>query len=611
MKRSRHIWKAFALCLSLLAAAMGWISVKALRSHQAEVEARREAALEQDVRLALYRMDNALTALVTRESAWPHFAYGAFLPVDRALGAMPGDLGGPERLAVSPLVRAASPDVLVHFQFEPDGRLTSPRVPGAQQRGLLVPEHLSAEEVARAEARLEELAAIVDRDRLVAMLPSPTAEPSALVLVPGFEPAPQLSADSRRGMREAPSRRRNFEEYSFRSQAVQQGVSNSLLVQNAGVNWMANADVPLTDVGGVVMTPLWIAGRLILARRVSLGGRQYVQGCLLDWPAIESRLLASIDDLLPAADLRPVASAPDAGESGMLAALPVRLIPGERRGASSISSETGDFAASIGFSLLVAWACVVLAAGAVALLVHGVIRLSERRAAFVSAVTHELRTPLTTFHMYTEMLDEGMVPDEARAHYLKTLRCEASRLSHLVENVLAYARLERGRADGRVETLRLDRLLEPIEARLANHARRDDMELIVEADEAAFSATVRANPSAVEQILLNLVDNAGKYAAGASDKRIHLAARQVDGQVALRVRDHGPGISAPASRHLFRSFTKSAHEAAHSAPGIGLGLALSRRLARDMGARLELDRTVDGGACFVLTLPMASGATAP
>jgi signal transduction histidine kinase len=64
-------------------------------------------------------------------------------------------------------------------------------------------------------------------------------------------------------------------------------------------------------------------------------------------------------------------------------------------------------------------------------------------------------------------------------------------------------------------------------------------------------------------------------------------------------------------RRLFRSFSKSAREAACSAPGIGLGLALSRRLAKDMGGRLELDRSVSDGACFVLRLPAISEGREP
>ncbi|NQT13725.1 MAG: sensor histidine kinase, partial [Planctomycetes bacterium] len=147
--------------------------------------------------------------------------------------------------------------------------------------------------------------------------------------------------------------------------------------------------------------------------------------------------------------------------------------------------------------------------------------------------------------------------------------------------------------------------------RLADRARQDGMAVVVEEDQAALSTLVRANPSAVEQILVNLVDNAGKYAGGATDKRIHISTRRTDGAAELRIRDHGPGIAPSVARRLFRSFGKSAHEAAHSAPGVGLGLALSRRLAHDMGARLSLDKTVTEGACFVLSLAVASAREEP
>jgi signal transduction histidine kinase len=161
---------------------------------------------------------------------------------------------------------------------------------------------------------------------------------------------------------------------------------------------------------------------------------------------------------------------------------------------------------------------------------------------------------------------------------------------------------------GRLEELTLSELLRPIEGRLAERARQAGMELTVEVAAAAGEAMLRANPSAVEQILFNLVDNACKYAAGATDRRIHLSAERVEGFVRLAIRDHGPGISPAASRRLFRSFSKSAQEAANTAPGVGLGLALSRRLARDMGARLELDRRTTGGARFVLRLPLVPSA---
>jgi signal transduction histidine kinase len=116
---------------------------------------------------------------------------------------------------------------------------------------------------------------------------------------------------------------------------------------------------------------------------------------------------------------------------------------------------------------------------------------------------------------------------------------------------------------------------------------------------------------AVEQILFNLVDNACKYAAEATDKTVQLRVDALHDSVAFQVADHGPGIAPDQQRRLFRPFSKSAQQAAHSAPGVGLGLALSRRLARRMGGDLRYEPTDTHGACFVLTLPVLREATKP
>jgi signal transduction histidine kinase len=211
--------------------------------------------------------------------------------------------------------------------------------------------------------------------------------------------------------------------------------------------------------------------------------------------------------------------------------------------------------------------------------------------------------------MYAEMLAGGMVPQaERRQQYLETLRVEADRLSHLVENVLQYARLERGRTSGgrshrQREKLLIETLIERCQTRLADRADQSGMKLALELSDAARNATVDTDCAAVEQILFNLVDNACKYAAAAADKRIHLSVDVMGKKIALTVRDHGQGISAAGKRRLFRPFSKSVHEAACTAPGVGLGLALSRRLAHDLGGQLELHSPGDAGAAFVLTLP--------
>ncbi len=396
------------------------------------------------------------------------------------------------------------------------------------------------------------------------------------------------------------------------SQIVQQRVNNSA------------PSAELTEVIKEGVTrPVWIDGKLILARRVELGDEVLIQGCWLDWPKIKTMLLEELADVLPEADLLPVELSDPDEETGevapndasevrpgrMLATLPIQIVVPEvmmslATGATNVAPTSLTKLTPIQISLLIAWTCMILATGAVAILLRGVVTLSERRGSFVSAVTHELRTPLTTFRMYAEMLAEGMVPNaEKRQHYMETLRVEADRLSHLVENVLVYARLERGRNGKQREQITIQELIDKVESRLADRTTQAEMSFVVEADDDVRSASLTTDPGAVEQILFNLVDNACKYAVASKDRRIHLVIQSLRGGIKLCVRDHGPGISKQEAKSLFRPFSKSVQQAANSAPGVGLGLALCRRLSRALGGRLELDEFDGDGASFALTLP--------
>ncbi len=587
MNRSWHIWLLFIACLTLVMAAMGWATWTALRLDRAESAARRAAAIEENVRLALWRMDSALAPIVAQESAQPVSAYRG-----------PQDAGDPARQpAPSAFLAYPSPYVRVHFQFGPDGRLSSPEVPARRLVANVAPDDRSFQAIEAFSRHLEHLARWVKPDQLMARLPAPSVQAAEPLLPDRRLAQSQPVATGRELERIEPFSRGNVE---FRKRGAI--VSNSNIVAQTQALMQNAAVLPAIDPSeaiGVPMTPLWIGDDLLLARRVSLSDGPYLQGCLLDWPKIEAWLVSLAADLVPGASLEPLVHANEASQSRQLAALPASLIPGDW--VPTIPSDRW----SAQVSLAIAWAGAALAVAAVGLLLWGVLRLSERRATFVSAVTHELRTPLTTFQMYTEMLAEGMVTDpRARHEYLQTLHREAGRLTHLVENVLAYARLERGRSDGRIECLPVGQLLQPIADRLAGYAAQAGMQLEVEIGELIQDDPILANPSALEQILVNLVDNACKYAQEAADRRIHLAVERVGDRMELRLRDHGPGISAAEHRHLFRPFSKSAAAAAQTAPGVGLGLALSRRLARRMQGELFCRNLRPGdGACFVLVLP--------
>jgi signal transduction histidine kinase len=348
-----------------------------------------------------------------------------------------------------------------------------------------------------------------------------------------------------------------------------------------------------------VSRAFWVSDRLILARRVQVGEETWVQGCWLDWPSLERQLHREVSDLLPQFALRPLKSESHLPATHALATLPVQVeAPLPPPGARTWSP--------IRLALVVAWACLAVAALAIAGLLAGVIALSERRAAFVAAVTHELRTPLTTFRLYSEMLAQGMAPVEKRQQYLETLQNEADRLTHLVENVLSYARLERGRNGApRVETT-LHALVTQNMARMSERAAQAELTLETDFDERSRTALLVVDPYAVGQILFNLVDNAAKYAASAEDRRIELTCRIAGKTGEIRIRDHGPGLTSAQRGRLFQPFSKTVEEAAVTAPGVGLGLALCRRLAHDLGGRLELAPGNGDGAAFVLRLPVAA-----
>src|SRR5262249_25010336 len=127
MKRPGWIWLAFGLCVALAALAMTRVGAMALELERAEAPARRQSALDENVQLALWRMDSALAPLIAEEGMRPYFTYNAFYPAERAYTHMFEMLKKGDVLVASPLLTYASPRIRLHFQFGPDGRLGSPQ----------------------------------------------------------------------------------------------------------------------------------------------------------------------------------------------------------------------------------------------------------------------------------------------------------------------------------------------------------------------------------------------------------------------------------------------------------------------------------------------------
>ncbi|MCA8958038.1 MAG: HAMP domain-containing histidine kinase [Planctomycetes bacterium] len=225
------------------------------------------------------------------------------------------------------------------------------------------------------------------------------------------------------------------------------------------------------------------------------------------------------------------------------------------------------------------------------------------RAEFLTSVTHELKTPLASIRLLADMLEEGRVQGTAKVRdYYRMLANESSRLTVLIENVLDLGRMERGERAYDVREHDLDQVVREALEVFDPVAVRAGLSLSVELAGRGVGAVDRG---ALVQALLNVLDNARKYAGG----RIAVHSRIAGATWSLVVRDHGPGIPAADREAIFARFFRSAAAQGGAVPGVGLGLYLARAILRVHGGDLVCRAPVEGtGTEFAFTLPVRAPA---
>ena len=256
---------------------------------------------------------------------------------------------------------------------------------------------------------------------------------------------------------------------------------------------------------------------------------------------------------------------------------------------------------------------IVVAAVALALIslwhnVRAQVILARKKDDFISAVSHELRTPLTSIRMYSEMLEKNWVKSQDKlAEYYRNMRQESERLSRLVENVLDFARLQKGRKRYRFELGSLNDCVGRVVDMMRPYAQQHGFTIRTDLgniEQVAF------DKDAVAQIVVNLIDNAVKYAGRASDKTIIVRTRTEVAFTILEVEDHGPGVPHRQRKKVFEEFYRFEGKAAakgdgQSQPqttGTGLGLTLVKRFAEAHGGYVEIDSAQPIGAIFRVAL---------
>jgi signal transduction histidine kinase len=227
---------------------------------------------------------------------------------------------------------------------------------------------------------------------------------------------------------------------------------------------------------------------------------------------------------------------------------------------------------------------------------------ARRKTSFVANVSHELKTPLTTIRMYAELLAEGGVPQpERQQHYLQVIAGESQRLTRLVNNVLDFGRLEQGRKNYHYSRIHLPPQLNEILASQEMRLEQAGLHLVRSIPRSI--PAVLADRDAVRQALLNLIDNALKYAADGGVLEVELSLE--DDHCRIAVKDRGPGVPETHRERIFQPFHRVDDSLTTSSPGSGLGLSIARRLLRGMGGDLLYRHRRNGGSSFEILLPLA------
>ena len=214
------------------------------------------------------------------------------------------------------------------------------------------------------------------------------------------------------------------------------------------------------------------------------------------------------------------------------------------------------------------------------------------KTSILRAVSHDLRSPLTAIRTATDGLESSdlELSDDDRASLLATIDTETRRLDRLVANLLDLSRLELGAAEPKPELWTVETLVGQALSELGPRAERVAVSLPAELD------PIEVDGAQIEHVLVNLIDNALTFSP---DAPVELIGEQLNGEVVVRVVDHGPGLDEGELQRIFEPF----EQGRVPSRGSGLGLAIAQGFAQANGARLEAQAGRGDGASFVLSLP--------
>ena len=227
-------------------------------------------------------------------------------------------------------------------------------------------------------------------------------------------------------------------------------------------------------------------------------------------------------------------------------------------------------------------------------------QLETTRREFVANVSHELRTPLSLIKGYVETLLDGAITDpELSAKFLQTIERHSNRLTNLIEDLLTISRLESGQITLQLRAIPLRPFAASLLAELQARARERGTTIVNDIPE---QLSGRADPDRLEQVFVNLVENAIKY--GRAKGRVTVKGRTVNGHVELCVADDGPGIPTEARERVFERFYRVDKARSREGGGTGLGLAIVKHIVQSHGGKVWVESEAGQGTQVFFTLPV-------
>lgn len=647
---SRLKWLARAgflfVCVMVLGG-MTWATWLTVRLEDFEMKASREETLQ----TALWRADNWFMPVLALESGRSYLQYNAFYNPPLLYTAQGEEEEPTSYLTMSPLYDQSARDWIdVYFQLAPreesgaaedgtwtirDGTWSSPQVAWKTASPLL----RSGPNEARREELLSVLHAVGDSvsyEEVQTHLTMAQADPQDAGFELGYRKHPPQEQSAYASQARGLDKLQLTQEKAIEAWNQRQTMNRTVQQQSMPIEACDRADVikgnllnqqsvsdeapdssPTSYEWSVRVSgfyPMWFTllttgeRKLMFVRRVTIGRvddeQAIFQGFVVDWRRLSNALLRELADAYPGAAVRPEESTRRTRSHQMLATLPASLdIRAPLTGASLwVWNENRA-------TLAVAWGAGLVALVLIGLGLRGLLAVSNRRVEFAYAVAHELRTPLTTFRLYTDMLAEGLVPEESRTEYLQTLNRESKRLADLVNGVLEYARVENRRVRLNPRSISAAEFLERARATFEKPCDDEGVQLVLE-NHWRDGEPLRTDVDLVLCVAGVLVANACRHGRNGKQSQVHLQLEHSGDRIHLDVVDNGPGIDARDNRTLYKPFRRGRSAEANARGGLGLGLALARNWSKLLGGRLDLVARRDvtfGGAHFRLTLPQLSG----